>query len=210
MTASGSIIKNTKKRSYILTAGHLVWISPLSFSRRLFIYRPGAKVKTVTNYVATDFWGNKYENLKMVSYDKDSDLAILRMKKVKIKAIPIAKNAPKIGDPLYNISAPAGMFQPGMIPFFKGNFLGYFKYKRSKYKLALTNIPTAKGSSGSPILNSDGHIVGIVSAVHRRFHHISFSPTHKQLVNFVKKTLKGEKAYMCLRRAPTSRPTSRP
>ena len=56
-------------------------------------------------------------------------------------------------------------------------------------KIALTNIPVAGGSSGSPILNCDGQIVGMVSAVHRAFHHISISPTHEQIYNFFHKHL---------------------
>ena len=208
MAANGSVIKHSKNKTYILTAAHLVWLEPLSPMRRLMIYRPGAKVKVVIRYSAVDFSGNKYVGLKVVSYDKNTDLAILKLKRIKLPVIPIAKKAPNVGSALYNVSTPSGMGQPGIIPFFKGQFLGYYKYKSSKNRLALTNIPTAKGASGSPIVNSDGHLVGMISAVHRRFHHISFSPTHDQLVKFTKRVFKGEKVSLCLR--PTSQPTSRP
>jgi S1-C subfamily serine protease len=210
MAANGSVIKHTKNKTYILTAAHLIWLNPLSTIRKLMIYRPGAKVKIVTSYSAVDFVGNLYMGLKLVSYNKNTDLAIMKLKRIKLSIIEIAKKAPKVGDMLYNVSTPAGMYRPGMIPFFKGQFLGYSNTNPQKKRLAITSIPTAKGASGSPIVNSNGRLVGMISAVHRRFHHISFSPTHSQIVKFIKKTFKEKKAYMCLRKGPTSRPTSRP
>ena len=206
IAANGSVIKHTKDKTYILTAAHLIWLNPLSTIRRLMIYRPGAKVKVITNYSAVDFHGNLYMGLKLVSYDKDTDLAIMKLKRIKLPVIVIAKKAPEIGAMLYNVSTPAGVFRPGLVPFFKGQLLGYSNPR--KKRMAITSIPTAKGASGSPIVNSDGHLVGMISAVHRKFHHISFSPTHAQIVKFTKRVFKGEKVSLCLR--PTSQPTSRP
>ena len=109
MAANGSVIKHTKDKTYILTAAHLIWLNPLSTIRRLMIYRPGAKVKVITNYSAVDFAGNKYVGLKLVSYNKNTDLAIMKLKRTKLAVIAIAKKAPAVGAALYNISTPAGI-----------------------------------------------------------------------------------------------------
>ena len=42
------------------------------------------------------------------------------------------------------------------------------------------------GSSGSPVLNEDGKVIGVVSAVMRNFHHVVVSSTLKQIKTIIK------------------------
>jgi S1-C subfamily serine protease len=46
---------------------------------------------------------------------------------------------------------------------------------------ATYSMPTVQGMSGSPIMDSQGRVIGIVSAVHSDWHMVSFSPTLDQI-----------------------------
>jgi hypothetical protein len=66
-----------------------------------------------------------------------------------------------------------------MVPILEGRFAG------NKFNRAYYTVPAAGGSSGSPLLNSEGRIVGVTHSVLIYFHHISVSSTYKALWNFL-------------------------
>jgi len=188
MSGSASIIHHSGDKTFLMTAAHLIWMLPIHPIYKMLLEKKG-KLKTHSTYTFTDINGKNYKLKKIVKSDKTSDLAIVAMEKSTLPPLPLSRKAPQIKDRLFNIAAPAGVFEINMVPFFEGRFLGYSKKYFNMGKIALTNIPVAGGSSGSPILNCNGEIVGMVSAVHRRFHHISISPTHEQIYNFFHKHL---------------------
>ena len=214
ITGSGSIVGHSKTNSYILTAAHVIRSTAMPFHHHLRIQnekRKGNTIRKISRTILFDFNEKAHPLIEVVSYDDRHDIALLKTRKIKFKALYMAKRKPKAGDRLYNIAAPHKMFAKGMVPFYSGHFLGHkkFKMRTGHYKWAVTSIPTAKGASGSPILNSKGNIVGIISSVHRRFHHISLSPLYSDLKDFLEKSLSGEKLNMCLRKKK-ERPTSQP
>ena len=191
MTGSASAIHHKGKNTYLMTAAHMIWMQPISLFRKFMLERKG-KLKAVSSYTFTDFKGKKYKLKKVIKSDKKTDLAIVAIARANIPTLPLSHQAPEVKDKLFNIAAPHGVFEKGLVLFFEGRFMGYsnsIKWTGQKIKIALTNIPVAGGSSGSPILNRSGEIVGMVSAVHTRFHHISLSPTHKQIYDFFHKYL---------------------
>jgi len=212
MTGSASVIYHNETRTFVLTAAHMVWMKPISFFRKIKFETQG-KLKSVDSWTLIDINGKKYKGIKVVKSNKESDLAILSIKKAKIPALEISDQAPRIADKLYNVGAPTGMFGKDMVLLYEGRFLGYYQDERRtafKLKVAITNIPVAGGSSGSPILNSCGKVVGMVSAVNRSFHHISISPTWKQLSEFVKKHLRKYGYGMCMNPELQPNPSKEP
>ena len=198
MTGSASVIFHNKKKTFVLTAAHMVWMQAIHPIHKMMLERKG-KLKSVDSWTLTDISGKKYKGIKVIKSDKSNDLAILSINRNNIPELAVSSEGPKIGDKLYNVGAPAGTFGKNMVPFYEGRFLGYWKDKRtgSPLPVMMTSIPVAGGSSGSPILNKYGHVVGMVSAVNRGFHHISISPTWKQLYDFVNKHLQKHGFNFC-------------
>lgn len=84
------------------------------------------------------------------------------------RAIPIAKKEPEYGDDIINISAPYGLMftspSGGAVYITEGRYSGRFGMDGAGNRNMYT-IWTAPGSSGSPIINEQGEIIGMVSAI---------------------------------------------
>jgi len=166
-SASSFLIKNKKDKSYLLTAGH---VCKTDYGSLIFL--PKFQVKE--EFYGLNFKMQKFR-YKVHSIDQKSDLCIVTTDRIGTKPYKIAKSYPVLGDVVYNIAAPLGIFEKNIIPLFTGRFGG------NAYGRALFTLPAVGGSSGSPILNKRGHVIGLVSAVTIRFNQIVISPTLEQI-----------------------------
>ena len=86
------------------------------------------------------------------------------------------------------MAAPHGLYWPGTVLIFKGQFSGYHDRGYSVY-----TIPTKPGSSGSPILNSKNELIGVIFAGYRMIENVGLSSPLVAIKVFLKKAIaKGE------------------
>ena len=101
-------------------------------------------------------------NIKgIVATDKDNDLAVLKVTASGVTPLPLGdSDTVKIGAKVYVAGNPKGL---------EGTFSDGLISRRESYpkkRLQMT-APISPGSSGGPVLNSKGEVIGISVAVHR-------------------------------------------
>ncbi len=171
-TASGAIIQHDKDKSYILTAKH-------------FCEETGAKYIDQINIHT-----HKMENAKaeVIAMAKDIDACIMTTKRVDAKTLTLANDGPEIGEKVYNMAAPQGVFGEDLVLLYEGFYSGKLM-ENDNNTSDIYSLPANPGSSGSPVINGRGKLIGVVWAIHSRFHHITLSTPFEKLKEFINSTL---------------------
>ena len=171
--------------SYVLTAGHSCE-SKVPKTQMVQGYRvenKGSKFKTV------DLNGFSHE-AEVIMVNRRFDLCLLRVSNVLMNppVLKLADKEPRRGETVTNMAAPHGLYWPGTVLIFKGQFSGYHDKGYSVY-----TIPTKPGSSGSPILNSKNKLVGVIFAGYSMMENVGLSSPLVAIKVFLKKAIaKGE------------------
>ena len=173
-TASGAVIGHHKGKSYILTARHFC----------------DEEAKGYLDVINAHTQKLESAETKVLAKSKIMDACILESPKLAAKAITMANFKPDIGEKVYNLAAPQGVFGEDLVMLFEGFYSGILKSDGFHNPDAdIYSLPANPGSSGSPIINSRGKLVGMVWAIHSRFHHITLSVPFDKLKTFIKNTL---------------------
>ena len=94
--------------------------------------------------------------------DKTNDLALLKVTAPGIKPLPLGNSTDvKIGETVYVAGNPKGLEGT-----FSNGIISSRRDKNTKERLQMT-APISPGSSGGPVLNSKGEVIGVSVAVHR-------------------------------------------
>ena len=106
---------------------------------------------------------------------------------MKEKAMNVAKYDPEPGDKAYNVAAPVGIMYENVVPLIDGYYMGI------RGKSSLYSIPATGGSSGSPVFNEGGNLIGMIHSVNVAFPMVSVSPTQKELKKFLESNIEAHK-----------------
>lgn len=156
--ASGVVVGDQQ----ILTAGHVC--------RRAQEY--GIKI------IATDDLG--MTTVAAVDrVDDVTDLCLMTTEKLVGPPIDLSHRAPARGERLYNLAAPHGIFSPGLILTYDGFMVGQTNDE------AVYTMPSDPGSSGSPIVNSKGELVGIVCRTSTELDDMTMGPRFSDVMSFL-------------------------
>ena len=166
-TGTGAVVLYNKQK-VVLTAAHIC------NQKRI--------VKQYQYYFKAIDRSNKEYIISTIKYDNKADICILGSISGELEPgyINISLKAPEYAEISYNLAAPGGIIGGDMVPMFQGHYFG--KIQGDAYY----GLPAMGGSSGSPILNSKGELIGMVHSVHYRFHHLTLSATYERLWNFLK------------------------
>ena len=177
-SGSGFVIGHNKHHTFVMTAAHVCVTEVAPMAKNIV-------TKVETNFLLQN---NKKEFFLATVYkipkewpDKSIDLCILMTEKLtNMPSIKLADAAPKLGETVYNIASPGGFFFPPSTPILSGHYSGNMNELH-----CLITVPAMGGSSGSPVLNKDGHLVGVIFAANVQLHHLSVSMCYSVVRDFV-------------------------
>ncbi|OMP79392.1 serine protease [[Flexibacter] sp. ATCC 35208] len=155
----------------------------------LFKKTPGFYEMDSTLFLS-DVNGNVFSIDKVLSYDENADLALFTIKNnhgIKIHPITLGNEAP-VGAPVYLLSNPEGFpyyFSAGHV----ARNAKYEEFGANTERMDIT-ADYAIGSSGGPIVNEFGGLVGVVSSTHS-----IFSSQRQDLQMVVKQTIPVRSIY---------------
>jgi S1-C subfamily serine protease len=186
--ASGVVIQNTLKGAFVLTAAH---VCDESDTISGYTDDPNAKIEINFDVITLD---NNRKPVEIINFDSIHDVCVVWVENLFVRSVIMSPTAPEPGDMVLNIAAPLGYFSENMVPIFYGFYSGIDDYNRAAYSL-----PAYGGSSGSPILNERGELIGMVHSTMRHFNHIALSPNYNALREFVNKTIDQHLSYRYFR-----------
>jgi hypothetical protein len=175
--ASGVIVKKLESHSFILTAGHVC----------VDDYRKSQNQKIVDMKLYAIDIDNEKHDIDIIRIDMSIDTCMILSRTIDKPPVKMKYKKLLEGEKVYNVAAPVGVFNKNMIPILEGRYAGIDEFGNAMY-----TVPAIGGSSGSPIVDSKGVLVGMIHSVHRRFPFLSYSPVTVDLYNFILYSIKNE------------------
>jgi S1-C subfamily serine protease len=143
--------------------------------------------------------GDLYDEVGIIETDPRRDIAVLKIKAANLRSLRIGdSNRVAIGEPVVAITNPQGLehsVADGRVSAIRDTGLGY--------KLFQITVPISQGSSGGPVFNSNGEVVGVASLQMLDSQNLNFAVP----VNYIAPLVKGSPKKW-LSRAPAAAPTS--
>jgi len=201
-TASGAIIGHDRELTLVATSAHVCSIRTKSqinyFVPNYSNFDSSWILIEKSSFILNDYKGNTYRAI-VLKQDHASDICILVTTSISLPKIKISRGKPLIGAKYYNIAAPMGVWDPKAIPLFEGFYLGAINTHHNSNLSYMFSIPATGGSSGSPIINSYGELMGVIHSSYRGFNHLSLATTNNQVCflyrGAMRKLLKDYKQY---------------
>jgi len=164
-SGSGVAVAHVGDKTVIMTAGHIC--------KAILVPGVDSSEFMVWNIGGRGFYSS------IISISPHFDLCLLSIDEV-LPIAKIAKEAPSSGEKVYYSGYPVGFYMPGLMHHFEGYMAGVDPTGDHMY-----NIPAIGGSSGSPVYNKKGEIVGILSAVMIEFQWMTFAVGTENVIDFM-------------------------
>jgi hypothetical protein len=119
-----------------------------------------------------------------LAIDRDHDLAIIRIDKVGLPAFVIGDSKKlRPGDPVVAIGHPLGLRDT-----VSNGLISAVRVVHPTLSVLQISAPIAPGSSGGPLLDEKGRVIGIATAVSREGQNLNFGIPSEYLAAIMKKT----------------------
>ena len=172
---SGSVIKY-KGKKHILTVAHICESQQMNMLAKM------TGQKLVYDFSAT-VEANDWDSYSIIpiKINHEDDICLMSVEDIDAPFLKLSNKKPLWGEKIYTVASPGGLAQNGMVPTFEGRFLGINDGR------AFYSVPAMGGSSGSPLINRNGELIGVTHSVYAYFHHVTVSTTFEELWKFIGK-----------------------
>jgi len=112
-----------------------------------------------------------YDDVDVLDVDRRKDIALIKIKAVDVPFLTLGKSSTvQIGDPVVSVTNPLGLFQNTLST-------GIVSGIRSGdgYKYFQVSAPISSGSSGGPIFNAAGEVIGIATMIVEEGQNLNFA-----------------------------------
>ena len=116
-----------------------------------------------------------------IKLNHENDICLMSVADINAPFLRLSNKEPLYGEKIYTVASPGGLAENGMVPTFEGRFLGINEGR------AYYSVPAIGGSSGSPLINKKGELVGVTHSVYAYFHHVTVSTSFQELWKFIGK-----------------------
>lgn len=179
MLGTSFMIDKTKEQSVFMSVAHLCFSGDIKIDLLAddYAHRKSA--------MYLDVKGTIYEVDRILYWDPAADLCIFSIEK-QTEGIPlrISKKEAEYGEEVFSIGGPGGYFVGNKGFISPGIFSGNMRIKISedeRANVSIYSLSTLSGMSGSPIVNRQGKVVGVVASVHMDWHRMTYSPRLKDI-----------------------------
>ncbi len=115
--------------------------------------------------------GDAYDDVTVLDLDKRKDIALIKIKAVGLTPLKLGhSNAVQVGDTMYALGNPLGLFQNTL----SEGILSSIR-QADGYRLFQLSTPISHGSSGSPVFDSQGEVVGIIESTIEEGQNLNFA-----------------------------------
>ena len=124
--------------------------------------------------------GTTYNIVSVLAYDKDIDLAVVKIDATGLTCAYVCKNSVKVGETIYAIGSSRGMtntYSQGIITYSDREIDGVYHIQ---HDASITH-----GNSGGPLINVYGEVVGINTWGMSDSQNLNFAVSSKELDNLV-------------------------
>lgn len=140
-----------------------------------------------------------YKVLKVLSVDETGDLALLQTESLdsKVKPLALANSSPREGDKIIVVGNPLGL--EGSI---SDGIVSAFRTTRDLGKLIQITAPISPGSSGSPVINTNGEVIGVATLNLEGGQNLNFAISSERLISLWKNIV----TISSMKKIPISKP----
>ena len=125
---------------------------------------------------------------EVVAIIKEIDICVFNVSGVRLPTVTPSSSELLPGEKVFALATPSGIYGPNLLPRFEGYYSGFtgeipapegrgFNFKT----LDAYTIPARPGSSGGPIFNGDGELVGMIIMARPEFQSFALSPRQAHL-----------------------------
>lgn len=161
----GDALKGTYAVVIQQTNGQVIQGSGFLLDKNLLVTNYHVVVNYNDGFVRLNDKSSKYQINEVLKIDRKNDVAILRVESIQQPfVLPLSQQLPAIGERIYALGCPKGLegtISSGILSQFREDDGRSISSNAENADLFQTDVQINHGSSGGPVVNEKGHVIGI-------------------------------------------------